>query len=192
MAEKIYGMHHIGITVPDLEEGIAFFKAVFGAIEVFRTGAFDVDETFMKNRLGAAAQSRIRDLVFLRCGEGTSVELFEYEGEDKTAPARRSSEVGGMHLCFEVDDVFASAERLRLQGVEMLEGPNRVESGPLAGFDWIYFRAPWGQILEIASFEKLGYESTSPHRLWRAKPETNDHDRGDRASKAGPGGGSPD
>lgn len=171
MAEKVYGMHHIGITVPDIEQGIAFFKAVFGAVEVFRTGAFNVDENFMKNRLGASAQSRIRDLVFLRCGEGTSVELFEYEGEDKKAQPRRSSEVGGMHLCFEVDDVFASADRLRAQGVEMLEGPNRVEEGPLAGFDWIYFRAPWGQILEIASFDKLGYEQTSPHRLWRAKPQ---------------------
>ncbi len=37
MAERVYGMHHIGITVPDIEEGIAFFKAIFGAIDVFRT-----------------------------------------------------------------------------------------------------------------------------------------------------------
>lgn len=171
MAEKIYGMHHIGITVPDIEEGIAFFKAVFGAIDVFRTGAFDVDEQFMSGRLGAAAHSKIRDLVFLRCGEGTSVELFEYEGEDKNARPPRPSEIGGMHLCFEVDDVFASAERLKAQGVDVLEGPNRVDSGPLKGFDWIYFRAPWGQVLEVASFDRLGYEETSPHRLWRAKPE---------------------
>jgi catechol 2,3-dioxygenase-like lactoylglutathione lyase family enzyme len=169
MAEKVYGMHHIGITVPDIEEGIAFFKAVFGAVEVFRTGPFDVDEHFMAKKLGASAQSRIRDLVFLRCGEGTSVELFEYSGDEGSAP-KRSSEVGGMHLCFEVEDVVASAERLRVQGVEMLDGPNMVEDGPLAGFNWIYFRAPWGQILEVASFDKLGYEKTSPHRLWRAKP----------------------
>ncbi|TIV80633.1 MAG: glyoxalase/bleomycin resistance/dioxygenase family protein, partial [Mesorhizobium sp.] len=129
MAEKVFGMHHIGITVPDIEEGIAFFKAIFGAIEVFRTGAFDVDESFTKNKLGASAHSRIRDLVFLRCGEGTSVELFEYEGEDKRVAPRRPSEIGGMHLCFEVDDVVASAERLRAQGVEMLDGPNLVEDG---------------------------------------------------------------
>lgn len=168
MAEKIHGMHHIGITVPDIEEGISFFKAVFGAIEVFRTGPFDVDESFMAGKLGAAPQSRIRDLVFLRCGEGTSVELFEYSGEE-ASPPKRSSEVGGMHLCFEVDDVFASAERLKAQGVELLDGPNRVESGPLAGFNWIYFRAPWGQILEVASFDALGYEEHSPYRLWRAR-----------------------
>jgi catechol 2,3-dioxygenase-like lactoylglutathione lyase family enzyme len=167
MAEQIHGMHHIGITVPDIEQGIAFFKQVFGALEVFRTGPFDVDESFMEGKLGAAPHSRIRDLAFLRCGDGTSVELFEYSGEDKSAPQKRSSEVGGSHICFEVEDVFASAERLKAMGVEMLAGPNTVEAGPLAGFSWIYFRTPWGQILEIASFDKLGYEKDSSHRLWR-------------------------
>ncbi len=169
MAEKIYGMHHIGITVPDIEEGISFFKAVFGAVDVFRTGPFDVDDHFMTRRLGARSGTAIRDLVFLKCGAGTSVELFEYSGEDNEARPKRNSEVGGTHLCFEVEDVFASADRLRAQGVEFLDGPNTVTEGPLAGFNWIYFYAPWGQSLEIASFSSLGYEKTSPHRLWRAK-----------------------
>jgi catechol 2,3-dioxygenase-like lactoylglutathione lyase family enzyme len=165
MAERIYGMHHIGITVPDIEQGIAFFEAVFGAVTVFRTGPFNVDEAFMQRKLGAAPHTRIRDLVFLRCGDGPSVELFEYSGEDSTARPKRVSEVGGTHLCFEVDDVFASAERLRAKGIEFLEGPNTVEEGPLAGFNWIYLNTPWGQTLEIASFSSLGYEKSTPQRL---------------------------
>jgi catechol 2,3-dioxygenase-like lactoylglutathione lyase family enzyme len=169
MAGTVLGMHHIGITVPDIEEGIAFFKAVFGAVEVFRTGPFDVDDGFMSRKLGAAPHTRIRDLVFLRCGNGTSVELFDYSGEDKAAPQKRPSEVGGTHICFEVEDVFESAERLKALGVEMLEGPNTVDAGPLEGFNWVYFRAPWGLVLEIASFGKLGYEKGTPHRIWSAK-----------------------
>jgi catechol 2,3-dioxygenase-like lactoylglutathione lyase family enzyme len=170
MAERVYGMHHIGITVPNIEEGIAFFKVVFGAAEVFRTGPFDVDEAFMQRRLGAAPHTRIRDLVFLRCGIGPSVELFEYSGEDSNASPKRVSEIGGTHLCFEVEDVFASSERLKAHGIDFLEGPNTVEEGPLAGFNWIYFKTPWGQMLEIASFEKLGYEKDPSVRAWRAKP----------------------
>lgn len=162
-------MHHIGITVPNIEEGIAFFKAVFGAVEVFRTGPFDVDEAFMQRRLGAAPRTRIRDLVFLRCGTGPSVELFEYSGEDSQAHPKRVSEIGGMHLCFEVEDVFASVERLKAHGINFLEGPNTVGEGPLAGFNWIYFTTPWGQMLEIASFEKLGYEKTTKKRLWKPR-----------------------
>jgi catechol 2,3-dioxygenase-like lactoylglutathione lyase family enzyme len=172
MAERVYGMHHIGITVPDINEGIAFFKAVFGAVEVFRTGAFDVSEEFMERRLGTPAHTRIRDLVFLRCGAGTNVELFEYSGEDKSARPKRNSEIGGTHLCFEVEDVFDSAERLRAMGIEFLDGPNTVTEGPLAGFNWIYFYSPWGQSLEIASFSKLGYENDTLERIWRAKPDT--------------------
>lgn len=169
MAEHIYGMHHIGITVPNLAEAIAFFKAVFGAVEVFHTGPFDVDAAFMQRRLGTPAHTRIRDLVFLRCGDSTNVELFEYSGEDSSARPRRNSEVGGTHLCFEVEDVFASAERLKAEGIEFLDGPNTVTEGPLAGFSWIYFNAPWGQSLEIASFSSLGYEKDTTDRLWRAK-----------------------
>jgi len=169
MAEKIYGTHHIGITVPSIEDGIKFFQAVFGAVVVFRTGPFDVDDAFMTRRLGAATGTRIRDLVFLRCGDGPSIELFEYAGEDSTARPPRVSEVGGMHLCFEVEDVFASAARLKAQGIDLLEGPNTVTEGPLAGFSWIYFSTPWGQMLEIASFDKLGYEKDTAVRAWRAK-----------------------
>ena len=55
------------------------------------------------------------------------------------------------------------------KGIEFLEGPNTVEDGPLAGFNWIYFNTPWGQSLEIASFSSLGYEKDTPQRLWRAK-----------------------
>lgn len=170
MAEKVHGMHHIGITVPNIEEDIAFFEAVFGAVNVFRTGPFNVDENFMQRKLGTPRHTRIRDLVFLRCGDGVNLELFEYSGEDSSARPKRNSEVGGTHLCFEVDDVVASAERLRAQGVELLEGPNLVEQGPLAGFNWVYLNAPWGQSLEIASFSSLGHEKHTSHRLWRAKP----------------------
>jgi catechol 2,3-dioxygenase-like lactoylglutathione lyase family enzyme len=170
MAERVYGMHHIGITVPDIEEGIAFFKDTFGAVEVFRTGPFDVDDAFMQRKLGTPPHTRIRDLVFLRCGDSTNVELFEYTGEDSSARPSRNSEVGGTHLCFEVEDVFASAERLKAQGIELLEGPNTVTDGPLAGLSWVYFNTPWGQSLEIASFVSLGYEKDTTERIWRAKP----------------------
>lgn len=170
MAERVYGMHHIGITVPDINEAIAFFQAIFGAVEVFRTGPFDVDPAFMERKLGTPPDTRIRDLVFLRCGAGTNVELFEYSGEDSTARPKRNSEIGGTHLCFEVEDVFASVDRLRSIGIAFLDGPNTVTEGPLAGFNWIYFNAPWGQSLEIASFYNLGYERTTSERIWRAKP----------------------
>ena len=68
MPERVYGMHHIGITVPDINEGIAFFKAVFGAVEVFRTGPFDVDEAFMQRRDLFAGLHTVYACEGLQCG----------------------------------------------------------------------------------------------------------------------------
>jgi catechol 2,3-dioxygenase-like lactoylglutathione lyase family enzyme len=64
MAERVLGMHHIGITVPDIKEAIAFFKTVFGAIEVFHTGAFDVDNNFMRKTWCCPHQPHSRSRVF--------------------------------------------------------------------------------------------------------------------------------
>ncbi len=83
MTERIYGMHHIGITVPDIEQGIAFFEAVFGAVTVFRTGPFTVDEVFMQRKLGAAPHTRIRDLVF-RSGAPADRQVDEGRDDDET------------------------------------------------------------------------------------------------------------
>ena len=169
MTSKVLGMHHIGITVPNLNEAVAFFELVFDAVKVFSTGPFDVDEYFMTHRLGTPAHTKIKDLVFLRCGDGTSLELFEYSGEDSGARPKRNSEIGGAHIAIEVEDTHATVERLKAKGIEFLDGPNVVTQGPLAGLTWIYFYAPWGQSLEFVSFNKLGYETETTNRIWSAK-----------------------
>jgi catechol 2,3-dioxygenase-like lactoylglutathione lyase family enzyme len=169
MSSKVLGMHHIGITVPNLKEAVAFFELVFDAVPVFSTGPFDVEESFMTRRLGTPAHTRIKDLVFLRCGDGTSLELFEYSGEDSTARPKRNSEIGGAHIAIEVEDTHTTVDRLKAKGIEFLDGPNVVTEGPLAGLTWIYFNAPWGQSLEFVSFKNLGYEKDTSHRIWSAK-----------------------
>lgn len=123
----------------------------------------------MERKLGALLTSNIKDLVFLKRGLGTSMKLFEYTGDEPAGTTLRASEVGGMHLCFQVDDVHEAKKRLLGLGVDVLDGPNHVEEGPLAGFEWIYFRAPWGLMLEVASFDRLGYENGSSERLWSAR-----------------------
>ncbi len=165
---KIHGVHHFGITVPNIADAMTFFEKAFGAVRVFNTGPFDVDDKFMSGKLGAAPQSRIKDLVMMRVGNGTTIEFFEYSG-DNAARTLRSSEPGGMHLAFEVDDVHKSLPELKALGVEILDGPNTNEGGPLDGLTWIYFRTPWGLMLEILSYKKLGYEADTKARLYDPK-----------------------
>ena len=164
---QVYGLQHIGLTVPDMEQAVKFFEGVFGAVAVMSTGRLDVDDEFMVRKLGVPGDRRIRDIRVLRCGMGTDLELFEYEGE-APSPIKRNSEVGGFHLAFQVPDAYAAVERLRTLGVEVLDGPTYVEGGPMQGLDWVYLKAPWGQFLELVSMTHgpLGYEATSSTKMW--------------------------
>lgn len=164
---KIYGVEHLGFTVPNLGDAVEFFETVFGAVTVMETGRIDCDDEFMKRRLGIPGHCRIENIKVLRVGNGSNLEIFEYSGDDGESALRRNSQPGGFHIAFQVDDAHAAAERLRARGVDVLEGPTFVESGPMAGLTWLYLRAPWGQFLEIVSMDgPLGYVKDGGPRLW--------------------------
>ncbi|TIX90735.1 VOC family protein [Rhizobium sp. P44RR-XXIV] len=164
---KIYGVEHFGFTVPNLDEAVAFFEAVFGAVTMIETGRIDGDDEFMKRRLGVPGHCRIENIKVLRIGNGSNLEIFEYSGEERETALKRNSQPGGFHIAFQVDDAQAAAERLRANGVDVLEGPTFVESGPMAGLTWLYLRAPWGQFLEIVNMNgPLGYAKPGGPQLW--------------------------
>lgn len=167
LAIKVLGIQHIGLTVRDMDEAVRFFETVFGSVVCLSTGPLDVDDHFMVRKLGVPPHTRIKDIKVLRCGRGTNLELFEYQGEDTSVPVKRNSETGGWHIAFEVDDAMASAQRLRDIGVDVLDGPTYVDSGPMKGLTWVYLRAPWGQFLELVSIDDhMGYEDEGGPKLW--------------------------
>lgn len=168
---KVFGMQHIGFTVPDLDQAVAFFTDMFGAVECLSTGPVDVDDEFMRRRLGVPGTTRIKDIKVLRVGTGTNLEIFCYEGDAGADEAlKRNSQPGGFHLAFEVDDCVAAAERLRQKGVEVLDGPTYIDSGPMDGLTWCYLKAPWGQFCEIVSSNgPLGAERAGQPAQWSPK-----------------------
>lgn len=164
---KVLGLHHIGFTVPDMDEAVAFFRDMFGAVTVMECGAVDVDDAFMLRYLGVPDGCKIIDQRVVQVGRGGSLELFQYSGVRDPKPLKHNGEVGAMHIAFEVEDAFESAERLKASGVDVLEGPTLIEGGPMDGLVWMYLRAPWGQYLEIVSNARpLGYEANGGPRLW--------------------------
>jgi catechol 2,3-dioxygenase-like lactoylglutathione lyase family enzyme len=164
---KIYGMEHVGFTVPDLDEAVHFFETAFGAVAAMETGPVVVDDAFMARRLGVPEHCRIENIKVMRCGNGANLELFEYSGETQQSALKRNSEVGGFHLAFQVDDAVTAADSLREKGVDILEGPTYIDAGPMKGLTWVYLRSPWGQFLELVSRSgPLGYEETGGPTLW--------------------------
>ena len=161
------GLHHIGFTVPDMEEAVSFFKDVFGAVTIMECGSVDVDDDFMARRLGVPKGVKIADQRVIQIGRGGSLELFQYSGVEGPQKLKHNGEVGAIDLSFEVEDAYGVAERMREAGVDLLEGPTLIEGGPMDNLVWLYLRAPWGQYLEIVSAKgPLGYESGGGPKLW--------------------------
>ena len=89
---KVHGLQHIGFTVPDMDEAVAFFESVFGNVTVLSTGLVDVDEEYMRRRLGVAGNCRIEDIKVLRVGNGSNSEIFRYSGDpDRAEILKRNS-----------------------------------------------------------------------------------------------------
>lgn len=168
---KIHGIQHIGFTVPDMTQAVAFFETLFGAVTCLATGPLEVDGDYMRRRLGAHRASRIRDIRVLRAGNGANLEIFEYQGDPGAdAPWPRNSQPGGYHIAFELDDCHDAAARLRAAGVEVLNGPTFVDAGPMRGLTWCYLRTPWGQYLEIVSMQgPLAAERDGNPAQWSPK-----------------------
>lgn len=164
----LHGTDHIGFTVPDIEEAIAFFVEVLGCEPFYELGPFKDDEgDWMETHLGVHPRTVMRRLKFLRCGNGANFELFEYAAPDQCPLQPRNSDVGGHHIAFYVDDIDAAVAYLEAKGVRIMGEPTVRTAGPSAGQTWVYFLAPWGMQFELVSYPGgKGYEQDTTARLW--------------------------
>lgn len=161
------GTDHIGFTVPDLDEAVAFFIDVIGCEPFYELGPFQSGDDWMATHLDVHPRAVMRRLKFLRCRNGSNFELFEYDSPGQNRAQPRNSDVGGHHLAFYVDDMDVAVAYLRSKGVRVLGEPTVRTSGPNGGQTWVYFLSPWGMQLELVSFPNgKGYESETAARLW--------------------------
>ena len=142
---------HIGLTVPDLEQAVTFFRELLGASELYRAGPFQADDDWMQKHLGVHPRAVIRQLAVVRLGTGPDLELFEYGAPDQKRNAPANSDIGAAHLAFYVDDMGAAVRELRARGLTILGEPMTMQEGPSSGLTWLYFLSPWGLQLELVS-----------------------------------------
>jgi catechol 2,3-dioxygenase-like lactoylglutathione lyase family enzyme len=161
------GHDHTGITVPDIKQAADFFVNVLGCKSVMSFGPFSDDKTtFMHDLLNVDPKSVIHQITLVRCGYGSSIELFQYSAPDQKNMTPKNSDIGGYHIAFYVDDIKAAKDYLDSKGVKTFF-TLPVKEGPAAGQTITYFLAPWGLQMEIISYPQgMAYEKTSPIKLW--------------------------
>jgi catechol 2,3-dioxygenase-like lactoylglutathione lyase family enzyme len=164
----LLGIDHVGITVPDIRQAIAWFENVLGYSEPLTFGPFsDPTGNFIADVVGTDPRAVIEQITEGRGGNGPNVELFQYTAPDQDRSIRRNSDWGGHHIAFYVRHIDKAVEYMqRQQGVTKLLGPFPVTAGPAAGQTINYFKTPFG-FVELISYPKgMAYEQTAPIPLW--------------------------
>jgi catechol 2,3-dioxygenase-like lactoylglutathione lyase family enzyme len=140
------GLHHVGITVKDLEASIRFYHQVLGLGFVNEPSPW-FDDPGLGPAVGVPAAA-LRQ-VSLKLGE-TTLELLEYRNppSDTESPLL-SNNIGASHVAFHVDDIHATKAELESKGIVFYSEVNVVDDGVLAGWRWVYFEDPDGYPLEL-------------------------------------------
>jgi catechol 2,3-dioxygenase-like lactoylglutathione lyase family enzyme len=140
------GLHHVGITVKDLDASIRFYHDVLG-LEFSNEPSPWFEGEGLSQAVGVPGAA-LRQ-VSLLLGD-TMFELLEYKSppSETTGPLQSSSR-GASHVAFVVDDIEATKAELEAKGIEFYSDVNAVDEGVLAGWRWAYFEDPDGYPLEL-------------------------------------------
>lgn len=148
---SINHFHHIGMSVPSLDEARKFYIDLLGFSEL-GSGEFDRDAEVDRIMAlhGAAAK-----VAFLAFGD-FKIEMFEFaQPTQRRADEGKSVHLHGIsHFCLDVTDVKSIHQRLTDAGM-------RFHSTPVdkAGVRTVYGRDPFGNVIElqeIVEFDPTG------------------------------------
>lgn len=115
-------LHHVGITVSDLDRAVDFYSKTFDL------------QVVAEFTVGGAAFAEAVDVTDASAafahldGDGARVELVEYDPRGAALPERTLNRPGAVHVGLTVDDVEAFYAELD-DDVETLSPPRTTESG---------------------------------------------------------------
>jgi catechol 2,3-dioxygenase-like lactoylglutathione lyase family enzyme len=139
-------LHHVGITVADLDRAIRFYNGVLG-LELRSEPSPVFDDPALGPAVGVPGAA-LRQ-VNLALGD-TTLELLEYTAPQSPieSPLPQNA-LGAQHVAFLVEDIHAKKAELEVKGVDFFSDVNAVDEGVLAGWRWVYFADPEGNALEL-------------------------------------------
>ncbi|MEU7587857.1 VOC family protein [Micromonospora sp. NPDC049230] len=148
---KVTRMHHIGVPVSDLARSVSWYEDVLG----IAPNGVTISAT--NPAIGAVVEVENASMraSFALAGDNVLLELIQYDNPQPRPFTGRNSDVGVMHLCFEVDDLDSAHRDLVRRGVHVnadpvvLQDGDGVEAGTLAGTKILYLRDPDGIQLEL-------------------------------------------
>lgn len=171
-APGIVGIDHIGINVPDLQQGIRFFHDLFGFEKVTQLGPFPMDANW-KKAFHIHDNAGEVTVVMMRAGDGSNIELFGYTPASGSTVQPYRDDISATHISLYTTDIKATKTHLESKGIKFLSDINS-GMADTEGESWVYFETPWGATIELNSYNNgKGYEKHQPAvRLWNPPAAT--------------------
>jgi catechol 2,3-dioxygenase-like lactoylglutathione lyase family enzyme len=136
--------NHVGLTVSDLEQSVAFYRDVLGFHVAYERG--EVTAEYMPRLVGIpGARLKIVGLDI----PGLHLDLVEYIEPKSGSAAGATSDTGNVHIGFTVDDLWNAYRDLLAAGVRFKSEPVSPTTGPNKGGWAVYFVDPDGVTLEM-------------------------------------------
>ena len=138
-------LHHVGITVADLDAAVAFWERLLAVPSRDRRVLQGPQLGTMVGYPGIHIDSCWIDLP-----GGVALELLRYLDRDDTTYDPGTAHPGNVHVCLRVDDMDAAhAHALACGAVPVSPHPIDVAAGPRAGARLAYVRGLDGVTIEL-------------------------------------------
>jgi catechol 2,3-dioxygenase-like lactoylglutathione lyase family enzyme len=152
MGVGVQGVHHIGVSVPDIAKAREFYIDLLGAVEEVAPLSWS-DNDFIDEIVGLKGSAA--NQFMCRLGN-THLEVFEYLAprSDPQDPDRGVNKFGYTHFAVQVDDLRGCYDRLVAAGIRIHREPawetiQVAEDGTKTGYAATYCRDFFGNVFEI-------------------------------------------
>ncbi len=144
---KLGDLHHLGLTVADIEQSIAFYRDLLGMTLHRRRP--HVDNDYVAQQTGYAGV--VLNVASFKVSPDSqqSLEVVQYMNQAGPPAETATNRAGNSHLCLTVSDLRACHADLAAKGVRFKSEPVTITAGPNAGGLVVYFYDPDGYTLEL-------------------------------------------
>jgi catechol 2,3-dioxygenase-like lactoylglutathione lyase family enzyme len=144
---QLGAVHHLGLTVADIERSILFYRDVLGMTLFRRRPQVDSDYVALQTGFPGVALNVASFKVAHDSQQ--SLEIVQYMNHAGAPVETASNRPGATHLCLTVDDLRACQADLKAKGVRFKSEPVTITAGPNTGGLVVYFYDPDGYALEL-------------------------------------------
>ena len=150
---KVNKFRHIAIVVNDFDKMVDFYSKTLG-FTVIRE--FDIASEDFRKGVGIS-DAKARGAHLSIPGNGVEIEMFEYNQKaDRIKELSVANYPGFRHIAFFVENLEDTYKCLKETGIEFFSEPITVkEPQSVAGFRFIYFKDPEGNIIELNQLPEI-------------------------------------